>query len=797
MLASSELRRRWRSVVALTFLVAVVGALVLATAAGARRTDSALTRFNLATRSDDVQVVGPFAYSPTPAELHALRTAPGVSAVAIARFYALVPVHLPADVGIAAAVDTKLGTVVDRGRLLAGRRANPAAADEITIGEARARQLHQGVGGHLDVLSYSVSQLEQAAQTNVFPPPSADGPRIRLRIVGIYGPGDLGLAGQVIVLTPAFDRAYLDRIGNFGVIMPVRTIHGASDVPNVVREAQRIFRAAGGVSLQSAGAGNLGAQNAINVLTLALWIFAGVAALAGIVTVGIVLTRDMSRVRVEQTTLRALGLTRRERVLINGPRTLLIAGGGGLLAAVGAVAASGLFPVGLARRADPDVGVHIDWVVLMLGVVAVAVVVVAIALVAALRGTRRSALEAATDRGRTSRVADAAARSGMGPSAMNGLRMALDPGRGDNAVPIRSAYLGAVFGVLGITAVLVFTSSLDHLVATPRLYGLTWDFHAVDTGFNSDVRGCNHNDFGLTHTRGVAAVAAVCTDDIQLGGRAVSGWGFTAIRGTIKPEVVAGRAPRTSGEVALGAKTLQASGTRIGDTVKGRGPAGAVRYKIVGRVVFAALGDRPVNSQPLADGAAFTGAGLARIFDSNSTSNRYLLGRYAPGADRAATTRRVAAISGLDKPAGSPVPVEVDRLRHIGWFPVTLAALLGSLALLSVGHALVTAVRRRRRELAVLKTLGFSRRQVRATIAWQATTLASVGLVIGIPVGLISGGLIWRLVAEGLGVSTATTIPTVAVIVTIPVALVLVNVTAFLPARAAARTRPAVALRSE
>jgi len=103
-----------------------------------------------------------------------------------------------------------------------------------------------------------------------------------------------------------------------------------------------------------------------------------------------------------------------------------------------------------------------------------------------------------------------------------------------------------------------------------------------------------------------------------------------------------------------------------------------------------------------------------------------------------------------------------------------------------VGHALVTGVRRRRRDLALLKTLGFDRRQLRATVAWEATTLGLVGLVIGIPAGVVLGALIWRVVADGLGVAAGPTVPFVALGVTVVVALVLVNAIAFLPARAAA-----------
>jgi ABC-type lipoprotein release transport system permease subunit len=143
------------------------------------------------------------------------------------------------------------------------------------------------------------------------------------------------------------------------------------------------------------------------------------------------------------------------------------------------------------------------------------------------------------------------------------------------------------------------------------------------------------------------------------------------------------------------------------------------------------------------------------------------------------------------------VPVEVNRLRHIDWLPATLGALLAGLALLAVGHALVTAVRRRRHDLALLKTLGFNRAQMRATVAWQATTLATVGLVVGIPAGLIVGRTVWRRVADGLGVAPTFALPTRDLVLTVLGGVVLVNLIAYFPARSAARTRPAVALRTE
>jgi hypothetical protein len=371
--------------------------------------------------------------------------------------------------------------------------------------------------------------------------------------------------------------------------------------------------------------------------------------------------------------------------------------------------------------------------------------------------------------------------------------MALEPGRGPSTVPVRSAIFGAVVGVLGVVAIFVFASSLDHLVATPAQYGWTWDFAAVID--NPSVFGPRTP---LTHESGLAAVARVETANMQLDGRPVTAWAFTSLRGAIVPEIVTGRAPNGPDEIALGTASLDELAKTIGGTVHGQGPAGSDTYRIVGTAAFPKL-DSP---QPLANGAVLTDAGLTRLVSSATATNTgslYLMGRVAPGDNLAAVEHRVAAISpfGIERPFGPTVPVEVNRLQHINWLPATLAALLAALALLAVGHTLVTSVRRHRRELAVLKTLGFNRHQVRATIAYQATTLASAGLIIGIPAGLIVGNLVWRQVADSLGVTANPTTPTLALLLTISCTLAAVNLIAFFPARAAARTKPAVALRSE
>jgi hypothetical protein len=278
------------------------------------------------------------------------------------------------------------------------------------------------------------------------------------------------------------------------------------------------------------------------------------------------------------------------------------------------------------------------------------------------------------------------------------------------------------------------------------------------------------------------------------------------VQGSLAPEIARGRAPETPSEVALGAATLHALGKRIGDTVRAGNGNATREFRIVGQVVLPQLEDGELQS--LSDGASFTGSGFAPLLERYNHT-RYLVGTYAPGADRAAVARRVDGIAAFSAPAGESDfvvqegiagpsrPPEVSRIWSIRWFAPVLALLIAVLALVAVGHAIVTTVYRRRSEVAVLKTLGFERRQVRAMLAWQATALAAIGLVVGIPVGLFVGEAVWNRVAESLGIAPVIVLPALALAASVPVAIALVNAVAFWPARSAARTRPTRALAVE
>ena len=212
--------------------------------------------------------------------------------------------------------------------------------------------------------------------------------------------------------------------------------------------------------------------------------------------------------------------------------------------------------------------------------------------------------------------------------------------------------------------------------------------------------------------------------------------------------------------------------------------------RIVGRVVITPI---IVNGQStLGDGAVVSLVTMKRLVspDSGDGAVNVFLIKLAPGADRdaaRATLQRQFPGTVLTNYA----PAEVENLRQIDSLPYVLAGLLALLAAATIAHALLTSVRRRRRDLAVLKTLGFVRAQLRATVAWQASTLTAVAASIGLVGGIIGGRLVWTFFAGRLGIRAEPAIPLLLLIVIIPAALVLGNViVAFPRARLRAPKRP-------
>ena len=106
-------------------------------------------------------------------------------------------------------------------------------------------------------------------------------------------------------------------------------------------------------------------------------------------------------------------------------------------------------------------------------------------------------------------------------------------------------------------------------------------------------------------------------------------------------------------------------------------------------------------------------------------------------------------------------------------------------------------MRRRRRDFALLKTLGFTRRQLSAAIAWQSTVVIAIGLVIGVPLGIAAGRWLWLAFASELAAVPDPVIPAVSITLAAVAALILANLVAAVPGLRAARTPAATVLRAE
>jgi len=162
-------------------------------------------------------------------------------------------------------------------------------------------------------------------------------------------------------------------------------------------------------------------------------------------------------------------------------------------------------------------------------------------------------------------------------------------------------------------------------------------------------------------------------------------------------------------------------------------------------------------------------------------------------AGRATAARMQRQYASTLTPAG--VPTDLVNFGQAVNFPLLLAVTLALFGAAVLAHLLLVSVARRRREVAVLKVLGFVRIQVGAAVCWQSVTIAVVGVVLGVPIGTAVGRLVWRAFASNLGVVPVDIAPVRLILLFAIGVLVAGCLLAFVPATLAARTRPAVALR--
>ena len=263
--------------------------------------------------------------------------------------------------------------------------------------------------------------------------------------------------------------------------------------------------------------------------------------------------------------------------------------------------------------------------------------------------------------------------------------------------------------------------------------------------------------------------------------------------------LTAGRMPASPAQIALAPTTARSLHAGVGSVVRLTGGA-AARPMTVSGIAFVPAGPHNGYDQ----GAWLTPGGYDRLFAGAHYAFKFrgALVALRPGADAVAVAQRLdAAVGAATHTQGvvfmPPPPLPVAQLKDVSVLPLALGGFLAILAVGAVGHALVLAVRRRRLELAVLRTLGLTGRQTRLVVVTQASVLAVIGLALGIPLGLAVGRAVWQIVANFTPLAYHAPLAVWALVLIAPVTLLAANVLAVWPGHRAARLRPGRVLREE
>jgi predicted lysophospholipase L1 biosynthesis ABC-type transport system permease subunit len=761
-------------------MVGLLAAAPMTAFAGARRTASSYDRFRASTRSHDM-----LATASDEAPLERIAKLPGVEAAAIGSIHpAFVDLERSQfDLGILAGEDGNLGRTVDRGRLLAGRLPRPDRPDEVALNEEAARQLHARVGSVVTLQTLTPAQQE-TIETEFSG--TAEGPRLRLMVTAVVrNPEDLRgeQASSLILGTAAFERKYKATVSRYAVFGAFRLRGGEAAAKAFSARARPLLGTEGAASLVPSSDTSESVRDALRFLSTGLSLVGLAALLVGLVAGGQALARQLAQSGPDQPVLAALGLTRTERAAAVAALGLPVAAVAGVVAAVGAVLASPLTPINIGRQAEPHPGVAFDALVHLVGA-ALTVGLVALAAMAVAWAMARSRIGRSVERVRPTTGARVARVMHLGPGSTTGVRMALEPGSGRTAVPVRSALVAALVAVAGVVGSLTFASSLDRLNTTPARYGQPWDL--TPDVFAKDVPR-------IVTRRDVGEMAAVHRTSVVLQGHDLSGYAVEPLKGSPQLVLMSGRPPANSREVALGRDLLRSIHRRVGDAVDFAARTGRPRtFHVVGTVLTPSL-----DLDPIAGSALFTMDGLEAVRQSDAEINGVI--QWRSGVDGAAAEARFrkaypSSISAYGHPRP---PGEVANLDRVNSLPPLLAAFLATVGLVGLLHALVTSTRRRRQDLAVLRAMGFVGRQVRAALSAQAATIALVGLVLGLPLGIALGRWAWILTADGIGVATDPLVPLVSALLLVPAALAAALLLGVPLGARAARLAPAAVLRTE
>lgn len=535
-------------------------------------------------------------------------------------------------------------------------------------------------------------------------------------------------------------------------------------------------------------------ERAVRPTVAALNLFAIVALLATVAVFGIAAARVGRRAETESRRLMELGATPAQRVFA-AVIPALAAIAAGIVGAVGVGALlSPIGPLGSVRPLVPSTGISAPvwlWLSVVVPFAAALAVMAALVAVAMVRRTSRTTAQPARNATRLSHSIASFRR----PSFTTGTAAALDFRRPGTA----AAIIGCFVAVTCVSGALIFDSNVRTLVDNPVEYGWQWDVAMiVGAGYggadadsvaetligNPDVE--NYEIYGMDPSSQLGDVGVPVI------------YGYPEFDAPQFP-IVSGRAARTANEAVLGTNTAARLGVSVGDEIALRSTSFNDReVVIVGIAVLPAVGPFVADRTGLGDGAFVIVDDPANSSDAASFVGVTLRG----GTDKDAFIAGLGLLANwsvdFEPPLILPDSVrsaEIINVAELRSAPLILIRLLGLALFGGFALSIVVSVRDRQRELAILRVLGFRDSNLRSSVRWQAAMMMSVGLVVGVPLGVLVGRTAWRAFADQLGVVPRASVPMWVLIATIVASMLLAMIAAIVPARSATRTTSGLVLR--
>jgi hypothetical protein len=714
----------------------------------------------------------------------------------------------------------------DRLAVVEGRLANPRRADEFVMTASAARILGVRVGQMVPLGFYS------DAQTNS---PDFGSPRVvprlkvKARLVGLVVPNTQVVQDDIDRTYGAvfLDQALMQKLKHLEPGELVPALYGVqidlahATITQVERELIGVVPRGAAYEFHVTSSVESQVELAIKPESVALGAFGAIAALVCLVLAAQAISRLLRRGEQDRRVLRALGASPAAAALEGLLGVLVAVALGALLAFAVAVLLSPLAPLGPVRPVYPGGRFAIDGTVLGVGVAVLILGLGAIAIAQANRRASHRTLLAGGSFAGPSKVLRGANATGMPVAGVIGIHFALESGQGRTAVPVRSVLFGTALAVALVVTTLTFASGLSNLISRPALYGWNWDY-LLEPNNNIPPKAVSL----LNHDPKIMAWSGADSTDLEIDGQEVPVLIENA-HAKVAPPILSGHGLDNQHQVVLGAGTMAMLHKHVGETVvislgtKKNAPAfiKPTALLIVGTATLPAVGYSSYIAEHTSMGTGailplgvfpagyvnygadpnLHGPQLAFVrmrSDVSARAGRADLERIAKAANKIFAADKNTFGNSVSV-LGVLQPVQIVNYRSVGSTPVILAVGLAVGAILALGLTLASSVRRRRRDLAMLKTLGFTRRQLAAVVAWQSTTTALVGVVVGIPLGIIIGRELWTLFAQSINAVPDPTVPVLSVLIVGVGTLVFANLVAALPGRSAARTPAALVLRAE